>query len=65
MTPEQVKKNLQREGITITTWAHENNFNRNLVYQVLNGRCKANFGKAHEIAVRLGLKTNDAPFNSL
>lgn len=60
MTPEQVKKNLQREGITITAWSNQNGFNRDQVYQVLNGRCKANFGKSHEIAVRLGLKTDNA-----
>lgn len=60
MTPEQAKKNLQREGMTVTAWASKNNFNRNLVYQVLSGRCKANFGKGHEIAVKLGIKNNNA-----
>ncbi|ELO0595938.1 DNA-binding protein [Salmonella enterica] len=58
MTPEQARKNLRRKGMTVTAWANENGFDRNLVYQVLNGRCKANFGKGHEIAIKLGLKTN-------
>ncbi|ECE0875903.1 DNA-binding protein [Salmonella enterica subsp. enterica] len=60
MTPEQVKNRFRRQGKTITSWALEHNFNRNQVYQVLNGQCKANYGKAYEIAVKLGLKTDIA-----
>lgn len=56
MTPEQVKQSFRQEGKTVTSWANENNFPRNLVYSVLNGRCKANYGKAYEIAVKLGIK---------
>lgn len=56
MTPEQVKQSFRQEGKTVTSWALENNFPRNLVYSVLNGRCKANYGKAYEIAVKLGIK---------
>ncbi|EHJ3655112.1 DNA-binding protein [Salmonella enterica] len=59
MSPEQVKKLLRRKGVTVTAWANENGFDRNQVYQVLNGRCKANFGKSHEIAVKLGLKADN------
>ncbi|EJD6368917.1 DNA-binding protein [Providencia rettgeri] len=56
MSPEQVKANLNLSGITITQWAKDNGYSRNEVYRVLNGVVKAKYGKAHEIAVKLGLK---------
>ena len=56
MTPEQVKRRFQDRGITFTSWANQNGYTRNEVYRVLNGQAKANYGKAHEIAVKLGLK---------
>ena len=56
MTPEQVKTNLRQQGITITQWAEANGFPRAAVYRVLNGVEKAAYGRAHEIAVALGLK---------
>lgn len=59
MTPEQVKRRFRQQGMTVTSWALEHGFNRNQVYQVLNGQCKANYGKAYEIAVKLGLKTSN------
>lgn len=60
MTPEQVKSRFRREGRTVTDWASENGYPRNLVYQVLNGKCEGNYGKSHEIAVKLGLKSQAA-----
>nr|WP_247605296.1 DNA-binding protein [Providencia rettgeri] len=56
ISPEQVKANLNLSGITITQWAKDNGYSRNEVYRVLNGVVKAKYGKAHEIAVKLGLK---------
>ncbi|KFK92747.1 MULTISPECIES: DNA-binding protein [unclassified Serratia (in: enterobacteria)] len=56
MTSEQVKSLFRQRGITFTRWAKENGYTRNEVYRVLNGQAKANYGKAHEIAVKLGLK---------
>ena len=56
MTPEQVKAKFQREGKTVSSWARENGYRLNHVYLVLNGACKAKYGKGHEIAVALGLK---------
>lgn len=56
MTPEQVKTKFQREGKTFTHWAAEHGYPRNAVYRVLNGTDKAVYGRAHEIAVKLGLK---------
>jgi gp16 family phage-associated protein len=56
MSAEQVKKRFRQQGITFTEWAQENGYTRNEVYRVLNGQAKAHYGKAHEIAVKLGLK---------
>ncbi|EOX6774863.1 DNA-binding protein [Salmonella enterica subsp. enterica serovar Manhattan] len=59
MTAEQVKNLLRQQGKTITEWANENGYTRNDVYRVLNGQVKARYGKGHEIAVKLGLKSSN------
>jgi gp16 family phage-associated protein len=56
MTPEQIKSRLRQQGKTITQWAAENGYPRDRVYRVLNGVDKAHYGRAHEIAVKLGMK---------
>lgn len=58
MSAEQIKKRFRQQGITFTEWANANGYTRNEVYRVLNGQAKAHYGKAHEIAVKLGLKSN-------
>ncbi|MCY1463575.1 phage-associated protein, BcepMu gp16 family [compost metagenome] len=60
LTAEQVKERFRQSGKTFTAWAEENGYTRNEVYRVLNGQAKANYGKAHEIAVKLGLKRASA-----
>lgn len=59
LTAEQVKQRFKSRGKTITAWAAENGYSRNEVYRVLNGQAKANYGKAHHIAVKLGMKLED------
>ncbi len=56
LSPEQVKQRLRMQGETITQWAAKHGYTRNEVYRVLNGQAKAHYGKAHDIAVALGLK---------
>lgn len=56
MTSDQVKSRLRRQGVTITQWAADHGYPRSAVYRVLNGIDKAHFGRAHEIAVKLGMK---------
>lgn len=56
MSSEQVKRRFRQQGKTFTDWARENGYTRNEVYRVLNGQAKAHYGRAHEIAVKLGLK---------
>ncbi|MDC8012259.1 DNA-binding protein [Tahibacter soli] len=60
LTPAQIKQRLRTQGITITQWAQDRGYARRDVYRVLNGQLKANFGRAHQIAVDLGLKQSDA-----
>jgi gp16 family phage-associated protein len=56
-TPEQVKEDFAKRGETITDWAKKHGYTREEVYRVLNGQNKARYGKGHEIAKKLGLKT--------
>lgn len=57
LTPaERVKHQFHQRGITFTDWAAEHGYPRHEVYRVLNGQAKAKYGRAHEIAVALGLK---------
>lgn len=56
MTPQQFKTRLRSQGKTIRQWAEENGYPQVAVYRVLNGVDKANFGRAHDIAVKAGLK---------
>jgi len=58
MSAEQIKRSFQQRGITFTDWAAANGYTRNEVYRVLNGQAKAHYGKAHDIAVKLGLKAD-------
>lgn len=59
LTPDQVRQRLRLNGVTMTAWAAEHGYDREAVYRVLNGKDKAHFGRAHEIAVALGLKVPD------
>lgn len=60
MTPaERVKQQFHSRGETFTEWAKKHGYQRHEVYRVLNGQSKAKYGRAHEIAVALGLKTNE------
>lgn len=56
ITPEQLKARFDREGKTFSAWAEERGYHRVEVYRVINGFTKCKRGKAHQIAVELGLK---------
>ncbi len=56
MTADQIKARFRREGKTFSAWAREHNYRPTQVIRVLNGFDKGHYGKAHEIAVKLGLK---------
>lgn len=56
MTVQSFKSRLRSQGKTIRQWAVENGFPPASVYRVLNGVDKAHFGRAHDIAVKAGIK---------
>ena len=55
-TPQQVKAEFARAGVSIGSWAKANGFKREQVYAILSGNTKAKYGTAHQIALALGLK---------
>lgn len=58
-TPEEVRAEFQRKGISIAQWSLANGFNTQLVFEVLAGRKKGIRGQSHQIAVKLGLKEGE------
>lgn len=56
LTPDQVRQQFRLRGETLTQWAAARGYDRKAVYRVMSGADKAHFGRAHEIAVALGLK---------
>ena len=59
-TPDQVRERFRQEGMPLSQWARENGYQANKVYRVMAGIDKGYYGKAHEIAVKLGLKPDPA-----
>jgi gp16 family phage-associated protein len=53
---ERVKRWFEAHGVSVTDWAVAHGFEREAVYDVLNGRTKGRRGAAHRIAVALGIK---------
>ena len=58
MTPQDIKKQWRRQGITMKSWAKERGFNPDAVSMIINGQLKGRYGQSHRIAVALGLKTD-------
>lgn len=56
MNAEKVKENFKARGETIKSWCEKRQYDPTYVSRILNGSVKANRGKAHQIAVELGLK---------
>ena len=56
LTLEEAKANFLRNGETVSDWARQYGFYPQQVSAVLSGKCKGMRGRAHEIAVRLGVK---------
>lgn len=56
MTVPRFKAWLRSQGKTIRQWAEENGYPPGAVYRVLNGVDKAHFGRAHDIAIKAGIK---------
>ena len=56
LTGDQVKERFRAHGIPISQWAKDNGYQSAFVYGVLNGQFKGHRGKAHQVAVALGMK---------
>lgn len=56
VTAEDVRREFDRTGLSISAWAEARGFSKALVYRVLAGKRKARRGQSHRIAVALGLK---------
>lgn len=61
LTPAQARACLIRQGKTVAAFAREHGLDRNIVYQVLDGRKKGRYGESHRAAVLLGIKVGDFP----
>lgn len=51
-----IRRELERRGMTVRAWARMHGFNERLVHEVISGRKIGRWGQAHNIAVLLGLK---------
>lgn len=56
MKAEKIKAGFRERGETIKDWCDARGYDPTYVSRILNGTIKANRGKAHEIAVELGIK---------
>ena len=58
ITPNDFRKQLIDQGITLKEWAEERGFNPEYCSRVLTGMVKGKRGKGHQIAVAMGIKPN-------
>lgn len=58
-TVEDVRQDFARKGISVASWARANGLSPRDVYDVLQQRTKAAYGKSHTIAVLLGMKDGE------
>lgn len=54
--PKELRARFKAEGIPISQWAAKHGFKPREVYAVLAGKTTGVRGRAHEVAVALGLK---------
>jgi gp16 family phage-associated protein len=55
-TGKQVRREFIEQGQPISAWARAHGFKSNDVFEVLAGRNQGLRGKAHQIAILLGMK---------
>ncbi len=55
-TPDQLKAELKEKGITMLAHSKRCGVDYMLASKLMNGSVKGRYGKAHEAAVKLGLK---------
>ena len=55
-TIRQVRQEFSASGISIISWARDNQFSPDLVYRILNNNKIPQRGESHKIAIKLGIK---------
>lgn len=58
-TPQEIRAEWLRKGITQNSWARKHGFNLATVSQVMNGKNTGSRGTGHKIAVLLGIKDGE------
>lgn len=58
-TPDEVRADFLRKGLSVSAWAKEHGFDRATVHAVLSGRLAGRIGQSHKVAVLLGLKNGE------
>lgn len=58
-SPEEVRADLARKGLSVSQWAVANSLSVMTVYGLLSGRRSGNRGESHRAAVLLGLKMGE------
>lgn len=58
-SPQEVRADFLRKGISMSSWAREQGFNKATVCQVLKGQNSGARGVGHKIAVLLGIKDGE------
>jgi len=58
-SPQQIRDDFLRKGISMASWARDNGFDKATVCQVLSGENQASRGVGHRIAVKLGIKDGE------
>jgi len=58
-TPQDVRNEFIRKGVSMASWARAHGFDKATVSQVLSGENAATRGKGHKIAVLLGIKDGE------
>ena len=58
-TPQEVREEFSRKGISVAGWARQYGLNPSVVRSVLSGGRKCLFGQSHKAAVLLGLKEGE------
>lgn len=57
---EEIRSEFERQGLTVKCWALHHGFEPSEVYAMLAGRTRGRRGRAHDLAVALGLKADPA-----
>ena len=53
---DKALQDLRTAGISVSQWARDNGYTRDVVAAVVYGRSACRHGQAHEVAVALGIK---------